>query len=134
MATTRNLASLRAVGSGPTMSIPHWEKGHAEVIDVISYFGFLGPTYRIHGDRYDLWYRLLSIILYWVALILSFMAFFRSLGSVLNRLTSIEPDLKRSDLMLYPSEGVLARKFANIWPLTVLHPLNSIPCSPSCKR
>ncbi|GKA17879.1 hypothetical protein Tco_0697716 [Tanacetum coccineum] len=44
------------------------------------------PTHYSHGDRYDLRYRLSSIILYWDALILSFLAFCRSLGSVPNRL------------------------------------------------
>nr|GEW40371.1 hypothetical protein [Tanacetum cinerariifolium] len=42
MATTRNLAPPLAIGNGPPMSIPHWEKAHAKVIDVISCFGFLG--------------------------------------------------------------------------------------------
>nr|GEW84571.1 hypothetical protein [Tanacetum cinerariifolium] len=32
-----------ANASGPTISIPHCEKGQAHVIDVISCFGFLGP-------------------------------------------------------------------------------------------
>ncbi|GKD95294.1 hypothetical protein Tco_1375131 [Tanacetum coccineum] len=44
------------------------------------------PTHRSHGDRYDLWYRLSSIILYWGASILIILAFCGSLGSVPNRL------------------------------------------------
>ncbi|GJS94843.1 hypothetical protein Tco_0801811 [Tanacetum coccineum] len=47
MATTRNLAPPGASGSGLTMSISYWEKGHADVIDVISYFGFVGLTSKI---------------------------------------------------------------------------------------
>ncbi|GJZ64419.1 hypothetical protein Tco_0620840 [Tanacetum coccineum] len=42
MDRTKKLAPPGATGNGPTMSIPHWEKGHAHVIDVISCFGFLG--------------------------------------------------------------------------------------------
>ncbi|GKA76002.1 hypothetical protein Tco_0782380 [Tanacetum coccineum] len=42
MATTRNLAPPGAIRIGPTMSIPHYEKGHADIMDVISCFGFLG--------------------------------------------------------------------------------------------
>ncbi|GJY12018.1 hypothetical protein Tco_0381327 [Tanacetum coccineum] len=42
------------------------------------------PTHHGHGDRYDLQYRLLFIILYWGALILSILAFCGSLGSVPN--------------------------------------------------
>ncbi|GKE17289.1 hypothetical protein Tco_1424866, partial [Tanacetum coccineum] len=42
MATTRNLAPPGDIGNGPTMLIPHCEKGHADIMDVISYFSFLG--------------------------------------------------------------------------------------------
>nr|GFC67333.1 hypothetical protein [Tanacetum cinerariifolium] len=42
MAMTENIAPPDAIGSGPTMSIPYWEKGHAELIGVISCFNFLG--------------------------------------------------------------------------------------------
>nr|GEX06341.1 hypothetical protein [Tanacetum cinerariifolium] len=47
MATTRNLAPPGAIRNGPTMSIPHCKKGHADIMDVISYFGFLA----IHFSR-----------------------------------------------------------------------------------
>ncbi|GKF19033.1 hypothetical protein Tco_0067671, partial [Tanacetum coccineum] len=42
MATTRNLAPPGAIGNGPTMSISYCEKGHADIMDAISCFGFLG--------------------------------------------------------------------------------------------
>ncbi|GKC16728.1 hypothetical protein Tco_1013510 [Tanacetum coccineum] len=42
IATTRNLAPPRAISRGPTISIPHWEKGHTKVMDVMPCFGLLG--------------------------------------------------------------------------------------------
>nr|GEY64288.1 hypothetical protein [Tanacetum cinerariifolium] len=33
MATTRNLVPPGAIGNGPMMSIPHYEKGHADIMD-----------------------------------------------------------------------------------------------------
>ncbi|GJU76869.1 hypothetical protein Tco_1273939 [Tanacetum coccineum] len=42
MATTKNLAPPGAIGKGPTISISHCEKGQADMMDVISCFGFLG--------------------------------------------------------------------------------------------
>ncbi|GJW64858.1 hypothetical protein Tco_0116742 [Tanacetum coccineum] len=113
------------------MSIPYQEIGHVEVIDVFSCFGFLGPTHRNHGDRYDLRYRLSSIILYWGALILSFLAFCGSLGSVLNSRTSTKTSLASREKVIEATKGVSTKKFASIWPLTELRPLNSISCSPS---
>ncbi|GJT29467.1 hypothetical protein Tco_0909742 [Tanacetum coccineum] len=42
IATTRNLAPPRAISRGPTISIPHWEKGHTKVMDVMPCFGLIG--------------------------------------------------------------------------------------------
>nr|GEU37339.1 hypothetical protein [Tanacetum cinerariifolium] len=95
--------SLHSKPSGPMISIPHCEKGQADVIDVISCFGFLGPecilqdpsctsfmmllacigpTHLNHSDMYDLRYSLSSIILYSEALMRSFLSFCGSFGRI----------------------------------------------------
>ncbi|GJY86352.1 hypothetical protein Tco_0500378 [Tanacetum coccineum] len=55
------------------------------------------------GDRYELWYRLSSIILYWGALILSFLALCGSLGSVLNSRTSTKTSLASREKVIEAS-------------------------------
>nr|GEW72792.1 hypothetical protein [Tanacetum cinerariifolium] len=82
-ATTRNLPPPGAIGNGLTMSIPHCEKGHANVMDVIPCFGFLvvSQSYDFRHKRpYDLRYNVPSIILYNEAFICSFLAFCGSSG------------------------------------------------------
>nr|GEV21965.1 hypothetical protein [Tanacetum cinerariifolium] len=51
--TTRNLAPPDAIGSGPSISIPHCEKAYTDVIDVISCFGFLVISQALFFDTTD---------------------------------------------------------------------------------
>ncbi|GJW52972.1 mitochondrial proton/calcium exchanger protein-like protein isoform X1 [Tanacetum coccineum] len=60
------LVSALASGRGPTMSIPYFWKGHAEVTKIMSFFGSFGmvaylaccrPMHRSNGPRYDFQYR-----------------------------------------------------------------------------
>nr|GEV35993.1 hypothetical protein [Tanacetum cinerariifolium] len=44
MATTRNHAPPGAIDNGPAMLTPYWKKGHAKVIGVISFVGFLANS------------------------------------------------------------------------------------------
>ncbi|GKD96572.1 hypothetical protein Tco_1380469 [Tanacetum coccineum] len=50
MATTKNLAPPGAVGRGPTMLIPHCEKGQADMMDVISCFSFLESSKKAEAE------------------------------------------------------------------------------------
>ncbi|GKF46331.1 hypothetical protein Tco_0136133, partial [Tanacetum coccineum] len=55
MATTENLDPPGAGGNGPTISISHWEKGHADVMGVNFCFGFLALMHFLNYALCLLW-------------------------------------------------------------------------------
>ncbi|GJS94660.1 hypothetical protein Tco_0801628 [Tanacetum coccineum] len=121
--------------SSPALASPVGMNGYGmlrifELVTSRHYASKASPTYHNHGDR--------------------------SLGSILNWLTSIKPASEPSELeassvynfhvfsgsgsssvvfsasiSLFYTKGVSAKKLANICPLIKLCPLNSMCCSPS---